>query len=103
MKRSKLKNPFYPCLVIVGILFTITAIAYGFMAVGALRGAFPVASAEVAQRGENQLEAGEAGRHTLLLWLEQYGERAMLWELALLGVFTGAAIGTDSWWDEQRE
>ena len=85
MPAKKHRNPFYVLLVIAGIAFAVTAFAYGFMA-------FQVVNSLAA-------EAGRHERHPLFQWLRLHGDAALLIELAVLAVFTVAAIATDRWWD----
>jgi predicted PurR-regulated permease PerM len=85
MKKSrKSANPFYVLLVLVGITFVVTATAFCVMTSRALA-AGGVASAE----------------HPLMAWMDKHGMTAMLVELALLGVFTIGAIGTDQFWQRR--
>ena len=77
-----MKNPFYPLLVIVGVVFAVTAVAYGVMAVVELR-----------THGTTE--------HPLLTWLETYGNMALIAQLALLASLTCAAIGTDGYWERK--
>jgi hypothetical protein len=84
MAARKPRNPFYVLLVPVGVAFVVTAFAYGVMAfqsVNTLRGE------DVARNA-----------HPLWTWLRRNGDETMLGELAVLGVLTAAAIGTDRWW-----
>jgi hypothetical protein len=84
MPIKKPRNPFYVLLVPVGVAFVVTAFAYGVMAfqsVSTLRGADPARNA-----------------HPLWTWLRRHGDETLLGELAVLGVLTAAAIGTDRWW-----
>jgi hypothetical protein len=86
MPSRKRLNPFYLLLVVAGLAFVVTAFAYGFMAfqqVNAIRA-----------------EAGRNADHPLFQWLRANGDRALIIELAALGVLTVAAIGTDRLWDD---
>jgi uncharacterized membrane protein len=90
-KQTKLTNPFYPLLVVVGIVFCITACAYGVMTVRGLR-------PEDALAGTT-----ESGRQ-LMEWIDVHGFKLMMIELGLLAVTTVAAIMTDEYWEKkQRE
>ena len=71
-------------------MFALTAISYGVMA---FRDARPAAGAE-------NLVAAKA-EHPLMMWMSRHGETALLIELAILAVFTFAAIGTDSYWQNR--
>jgi hypothetical protein len=84
MVRRKPVNPFYVLLVIAGIVFFLTATAYGVMTV---QGLHP----------ERAAEHSEGGRH-MLVWLDEHGAGLLMGELAVLAVFTFAAIGTDNFW-----
>jgi len=89
-QSQKFANPFYGLLLAAGIVFALTAISYGVMA---FRDARPAAGAEghVAEKAE----------HPLMMWMSRHGETALLSELAVLAVFTFAAIGTDSYWQNR--
>ena len=87
MRRSKKSaNPFYALLVIVGLTFVVTAAAYGVMAVREVRAA--TSSEPVAE-------------HALMKWMHEHGNTALLSELAILGVCTFGAIGTDDFWQRR--
>ena len=82
-RRSAPINPFYIVLVIAGIVFAITACAYGVMTFLAM-------------------QAGYADQKpALLAFLEEHGGMLLTIELAVLAVATFAAIGTDSYWDRR--
>jgi hypothetical protein len=85
-KKNDRTNPFYVLLVIFGVIFCITASAYGIMA---LKSFSPGTQANT-----------DSGLQ-LLKFLDQYGLYLMLAELALLGVCTFAAMATDSYWSSQ--
>jgi heme/copper-type cytochrome/quinol oxidase subunit 2 len=88
MKRyRKSANPFYALLIIAGIAFVVTAAAYCVMA---------YREREPAKAGEPPLPA-----HPLMVWMSQHGEVALLAELALLGISTIGAIGTDDYWQRR--
>ena len=88
MKPSKKSaNPFYALLVVVGIVFVVTAAAYGVMAT---REAHGTATNE------------PVAEHALMQWISLHGNTALLSEVALLGVFTIAAIATDDYWQRRR-
>ena len=80
----KATNPFYVLLVLVGVLFFVTASAYGVMMVQQLH-------------VRDLPDEGPAGR-PLLRWLDEHGAVLLLSELAVLGLATAAAIGTDQYW-----
>ncbi|MCO6454010.1 MAG: hypothetical protein J5I93_01740 [Pirellulaceae bacterium] len=79
-------NPFYVVLVAVGVLFVITACAYGVMT---LRGIEPAESA-----------AGEP--HQLMELMDRHGFTLLMVELSVLALATFAAIGTDHWWTARQ-
>ena len=82
--NKKVANPFYVLLLAAGVLFSITACAYGVM----------------------MLKGGDAGNadgsvtssHRLIEFLDRHGAVVMTVELAVLAVATFAAIGTDDYW-----
>jgi hypothetical protein len=87
MRRSKKSaNPFYGLLILVGLTFVVTATAYGVMA---------VRESQAAVRGEPIAE------HALMKWMHEHGNTALLTELAILGVCTFGAIGTDEFWQRR--
>jgi hypothetical protein len=87
MRRSKKSaNPFYAILILAGLAFVVTAAAYGVMATRESR---------VAVSGK------PAEEHALMKWMHDHGDAALLCELAVLGVATFAAIGTDEFWQRR--
>ena len=77
----KATNPFYVLLVLVGIVFFVTASAYCVMSVKQLHG---TGAADDSQTG------------TLLLrFLDEHGFQLMMSEIVVLALATVAAIGTD--------
>ena len=82
-------NPFYVILVLVGIVFFVTAFAYGVMAFRADR------LGRAAQI--NQTPTG------LMAYLDEHGGQLLTWELLALGAATIAAIGSDSYWSRRQE
>jgi hypothetical protein len=89
MKPSrKSANPFYALLVVIGIVFVVTACSYGTMAVREAHG--------------NTLVYPESA-DTLMLWMAEHGNTALLVELALLGVCTFGAIATDEYWQRRAQ
>lgn len=79
-------NPFYVLLVAVGVLFVITACAYGLMT---LRGIEPAESVP-----------GEP--HQLMELMDRHGFTLLMVELGVLALATFAAIGTDHWWTARQ-
>ena len=82
-------NPWSVPLVLAGLAFTLTASAYAVMAV-------------------RKLEAGRALQEAesspwLIEFLDRYGARLMLAELAVLAIVVVAAIGTERWRTGTRE
>jgi uncharacterized membrane protein len=80
-KRERF-NPFYVLLIGAGIIFSVTACAYGVMAFRALK------------MGAPQVEAEGAGG--LLVVLDQHGGLIMTVELVALAIFTFSAMALDS-------
>ena len=84
-RRKEAINPFYPLLVVFGVVFFVTACAYGVMAFRAV-GATPGAETE----------------HVLLVFLNRHGMLLLGAELALLAAASLAAMGTDSYWPRRN-
>jgi hypothetical protein len=84
MPVKKPTNPFYVALVPVGVLFAVTACAYGVMAV-------------------QGLDPHQANEGRLMGLMDHYGVLIMVAELALLGILTFAAIGSDDFWTRRLE
>jgi len=76
--KTKRINPFYPLLILVGIIFFISATSYGVMAIRETSG--------------TETTANQTG---LLEFMNQYGDWLLIIEVLLLGFLTVAAIGTD--------
>ena len=89
MPAKKSLNPFYILLIPVGLVFVVTAFAYGFMAFQAVNAV--------------RAEAGRHAGHPLFQWLRVYGDMALLVELAVLAVLTVGAIATDRYWDKSEQ
>lgn len=89
MPAKKTFNPFYVLLIPAGLVFAVTAFAYGYMAFQAVNAI--------------RAEAGAHAGHPLFQWLRAHGDAALLIELALLAVLTVAAIATDKLWDRAAE
>lgn len=77
-------NPFYVGLLLVGVVFCLTACAYGVMTV---KGLYPDSN---------------RGGERWLGWLDEHGFRLMVTELVLLALATLAAILTDGYWEVRR-
>lgn len=88
-KSKKFSNPFYGLLLVAGMLFVVTAVAYGVMYLQMVRGA--------------EATSVSAADHPLLVWLEQHGNTALIIELVLLAVGTIGAIGTDDYWQQRAK
>lgn len=84
----KSANPFYGLLVITGIVFVITATAYGVMALTEVHAA-------------QQAQGNNPPRHPLIAWMSRHGDTALLAELGFLAAFTFGAIGTDEFWQRR--
>jgi flagellar basal body-associated protein FliL len=84
--QRKAVNPFFVLLTVVGVLFVITAAAYGVMTVA-------------------QIEPAGAGDqpHPLIDFMDQNGLTLMIIELTILAVATFAAIGTDGYWSRSSD
>lgn len=83
---TKRANPFYVLLVLVGILFGITTCAYGVMTV-------KMSTAEgIASSADSPV----------VQFMSQHGLKLLVAELAVLGMTTFAAIGTDSYWSKEK-
>ncbi len=86
MPRPKAVNPFYVLLMLTGVVFAITACAYGVMTVKFL---------DPWQLPEGQADSG------VLAWLDRYGLYLLAGELAVLGILTAAAMLTDDFWSRR--
>jgi hypothetical protein len=84
MQSPQVVNPFYRALLAVGVVFAISACAYGVMTV----------------RGLDPRLADEQG---LMGLMNQHGLTILVVELVLLGLLTVAAIGTDDFWTRRAE
>ena len=94
MNRSnKYANPFYALLLVAGIAFALTATTYGVMAFRDREAYSAIA------RGTTTTASLE---HPLMTWMSRHGESALMAELAMLAVFTIAAIGTDDYWQRRN-
>jgi hypothetical protein len=74
-------NPFYAVLLVAGIVFAVTASAYGVMAITALR--------------KGPIVRGESAGARLLVFLDEHGATLLTGELILLGIATVGVIGWD--------
>jgi hypothetical protein len=94
---SKIKepaNPFYVLLVVAGIVFLVTACAYGLMAVRASR---PMNARTVGARDSTNRppDPQAGGQHALMTFLDRHGAEMLTWELIFLGCTTAAAMALD--------
>ena len=83
-KQRDITNPFYVILTIVGVLFVLTASAYGVMTV-------------------TQIEPGDptGQAHPLINFMDDHGITALMAELGVMALATFAAIGTDGYWTRE--
>ena len=86
-RSKKSANPFYALLLVVGVLFAVTATAYGVMFVQEVR--------------EASGETSEMAKHPLMNWMQRHGNTALVVELALLAAGTFGAIATDDYWQRR--
>lgn len=91
MQRSnKFWNPFYGLLLAAGIMFAVTATAYGVMAFRDRQAQSPVAESET-----------QSAEHPLMSWMRRNGETALSIELFVLALGTVGAIATDDYWQRR--
>ena len=83
-EQRKRTNPFYVALLVTGVVFCVTAMAYVVMIVVRLRP-----------------EEAAKPDHPLIAWLARSGDRLLLIELAVLALATFLAIGADGWFDDR--
>jgi hypothetical protein len=77
-------NPFYPLLIVVSVVFVVTACAYGVMALRAI-------------------SPGTAGGpHPLLAFLDRHGMLLLMAEVAVLAAMALLAMSTDHYWTERE-
>ena len=101
MQKRKRVNPFYVLLVVAGLAFSLTACAYGVMAVRQLHAANSLSSLSSSSTGTSPAEQAEV---PFVQFLDKNGVQIMIWEVGILAVATALAIGTDSYWsDESNE
>jgi hypothetical protein len=87
MSLKKWKNPFYALLIPVGMVFVVTVTVYFLMASVEVNATNPEIRAHL--------------RDPIFEWINKNGTKAVTWELAILGVLTVGAIGTDHWWTSE--
>ena len=86
-KQQEPSNPFYVLLVLLGVVFFVTACAYGVMAFKAAR---PAAGSHEAP-------------HALLQFLDRHGVILLIAEVGLLAVACFGAMATDRYWVRRAE
>ena len=86
VEEKKSANPFYAALVVLGVLFAVTASAYGVMMLVSIR------EGGMAMTGTATL----ADQHPMMKFMDQYGFHLMLWEIGLLALATVLAITSDT-------
>lgn len=86
----KAVNPFYVVLVVVGVLFTITACSYFVLALQATQN--PIET-------QKAIESGEG----FLAIMDRNGVKIMTFEIAVLALATVAAISTDGFWTRKAQ
>lgn len=82
-RRRERTNPFYALLIAAGVIFTLTASAYGVMMLKAIRTLSPA---------DLEQDSG------LLGFMDRHGLKVMSVELGLLALATCGVIGTDRYW-----
>ncbi len=82
-RAKKAMNPFYPVLLVVGVVFAVTACAYGVMTVNLL------STAQV---------MGSSPESGFVTFFDAHGVTLLMSELGVLAVVTFAAMGTDDYW-----
>lgn len=93
---KKRTNPFYILLVVAGVAFAITALAFGVMAVRGLQNSRAVGYGPVEPKPS--LIAKSSSFDDIV---DRYGTQAMIWELVLLTIGTVGAIGYDQHLDRR--
>jgi hypothetical protein len=84
LSTKKYINPFYMALLLVGIIFAVSACAYGVMTVNMLDG--------------EQVQKIRESKEGLIYWMDRNGFQLLMVELVVLGLATFGAIGTDEFW-----
>ena len=88
-RKKDPSNPFYVLLVIVGVVFLITACAYGVMAF----------------RSDRLARSGQVDRSNngLVVFMRESGGKLLAAELLVLGLATAAAMASDRYWTRGEE
>ena len=99
----RIVNPFYALLMVAGTLFTVTAIAFGMMALRETHGSpdWMGAKASSSNVAVGLVVPVDSQEHPFDRMMKRYGMTWMLAELAVLAIGTFAAIGTDSYWESR--
>lgn len=87
MSQKKAFNPFYVLLVILGVIFGITACMYGVMTV----------------KMSTAIGVAANANSPVLTLMSEHGLTILLVELALLGLACFAAMATDSYWTKDAK
>lgn len=82
------RNPFYGLLVVVGVVFVVTAFAYSLVTYAAIQG--------------HLASSPSLAEHPLCRFLDRHGGTLLQVELGLVGLMTCAAIGTDRFWADRN-
>jgi hypothetical protein len=88
-RPKRFSNPFYAVLLVVGVIFSITACAYCVMA---FRAVTSTQAAQVSPSGEG-----------LMQFLDRCGLWLMVGEIIVLAIATVGAIGTDDYWMKRNK
>jgi len=88
LKKKRRKNPFYPLLVLAGLVFAITACGYALMMVRGIN-------------ATNTIDPIDSGG--LMQFFQAHGFTALMVELAVLALATFAAMATDEMWEDRLE
>ena len=88
-KNKEPTNPFYIVLVVVGIVFFVTASTYFVMTMRADRFGRDARTAQPA--------------NALMRFMDEHGGKLLTGELLLLGICTIAAIASDGYWARHYE
>ena len=97
---TRIVNPFYKLLMVAGTLFALTAIPYWLMCLrqSDASAAWMYAGNPAEVAGEPLTRAVGASLDT---WMQRYGMTTLMVELAVLGVATAGALGTDEFWERR--
>jgi hypothetical protein len=97
-KTKEPLNPFYVLLVIVGVVFLITACGYGLMAWRAIRPELSRTGAARARHAGSAAAGGAGGpvdSHPLMVFFDRHGVEVLTGELLVLGAATFGAMWLD--------